>query len=79
MAFTDVSHYRVLANYLGSRENTNFVLFFFFFQHPWEIFWVCSQGNDMHGLGASVLFTHEAPGLLVFASGLKNSALVNKS
>lgn len=78
MAFTEVSHYRVLANYLGSRRILT-LFFFFFFQHPWEIFWVCSQGNDMHGLGASVLFTHEAPGLLVFASGLKNSALVNKS
>lgn len=29
MAFTEVSHYRVLANYLGSRENTDFIFFFF--------------------------------------------------
>lgn len=60
MAFTEVSHYRVLANDLGSRENTDF---FFFFQHPWEIFWVCSQGNDMHGLGhLYCLFTRHSRG-----------------
>lgn len=70
-ALDRVYKYSILANYSGGGKNTDFS-----FQHSWEMFGVCSQGNNMHGLAhLNCLFMCVAEGfaVTVFASSLKTS------